>query len=184
MSIPKPIETDYKEYRFRSRLEARWAVFFDSYGIQHDNELDSFELSNGQWYLPEFYLPELNVYVDVKPNKNFQLGDLKKIEEFALIDGNNLLLIIGKPASEYMVLFNNKKCSVSLLDEYIAENEFGLSEEEIVAEYIDNAIEISLVEFNRDPLNNNLLLTYKKRCPNDEIIFKTSLLKAKMERFL
>lgn len=27
MSI-KPIETVYKGYRFRSRLEARWAVFF------------------------------------------------------------------------------------------------------------------------------------------------------------
>ena len=26
----KPIETNYKGYRFRSRLEARWAVFFDA----------------------------------------------------------------------------------------------------------------------------------------------------------
>ena len=26
----KPIETHYKGYRFRSRLEARWAVFFDA----------------------------------------------------------------------------------------------------------------------------------------------------------
>ena len=25
----KPIETKYNGYRFRSRLEARWAVFFD-----------------------------------------------------------------------------------------------------------------------------------------------------------
>ncbi len=29
----KAIETVYKGYRFRSRLEARWAVFFDSLGI-------------------------------------------------------------------------------------------------------------------------------------------------------
>lgn len=29
----KPIETKYKGYRFRSRLEARWAVFFDALGI-------------------------------------------------------------------------------------------------------------------------------------------------------
>jgi hypothetical protein len=26
----KAIETHYKGYRFRSRLEARWAVFFDT----------------------------------------------------------------------------------------------------------------------------------------------------------
>jgi len=27
----KAIETQYRGYRFRSRLEARWAVFFDIY---------------------------------------------------------------------------------------------------------------------------------------------------------
>ena len=30
----KPIETQYHGYRFRSRLEARWAVFFDVMGIK------------------------------------------------------------------------------------------------------------------------------------------------------
>ena len=29
MSELKAIETEYRGYRFRSRLEARWAVFFD-----------------------------------------------------------------------------------------------------------------------------------------------------------
>ena len=29
----KAVETVYKVYRFRSRLEARWAIFFDSLGI-------------------------------------------------------------------------------------------------------------------------------------------------------
>lgn len=29
----KAIETRYKGYRFRSRLEARWAVFFDALGL-------------------------------------------------------------------------------------------------------------------------------------------------------
>ena len=27
-AVIKPIETEYLGYRFRSRLEARWAVFF------------------------------------------------------------------------------------------------------------------------------------------------------------
>lgn len=30
MSEIKAIDTYYKGYRFRSRLEARWAVFFDA----------------------------------------------------------------------------------------------------------------------------------------------------------
>ena len=28
----KPIQTEYNGYLFRSRLEARWAVFFDACG--------------------------------------------------------------------------------------------------------------------------------------------------------
>ena len=30
----KPIETVYKGFKFRSRLEARWAVFFDACGVR------------------------------------------------------------------------------------------------------------------------------------------------------
>ena len=31
---PKPIETTYNGVRLRSRLEARWAVFFDALGVK------------------------------------------------------------------------------------------------------------------------------------------------------
>ena len=31
-----PIETVYNGYRFRSRLEARWAVFFDEAAIPYE----------------------------------------------------------------------------------------------------------------------------------------------------
>ena len=68
----KPKETHYKGYRFRSRLEARWAVFFDKCDIKYDYEPEGFELSNGESYLPDFFLPEYNIFVEVKPsNKNF-----------------------------------------------------------------------------------------------------------------
>ena len=50
----KAIETKYKGYRFRSRLEARWAIFFDSLGQRWDYELEGFEFENGVKYLPDF----------------------------------------------------------------------------------------------------------------------------------
>lgn len=34
----KAIETSYKGYRFRSRTEARWAVFFDALGVRWEYE--------------------------------------------------------------------------------------------------------------------------------------------------
>ena len=77
----KAIETFYKGYHFRSRLEARWAVFFDTLGIQWKYEDQGFEKDvptsvNGELvykterYLPDFYLPNQwgggGIYVEVK----------------------------------------------------------------------------------------------------------------------
>jgi hypothetical protein len=58
MYMIKAIETRYKGYRFRSRLEARWAVFLDSMNCKWFYELQGFNL-NGERYLPDFWLPEI-----------------------------------------------------------------------------------------------------------------------------
>lgn len=55
----KAIETIYKWYRFRSRLEARWAVFFDAMGIEWEYEPEGFALDDGTNYLPDFFLPNV-----------------------------------------------------------------------------------------------------------------------------
>lgn len=65
MSDPKPIETRYAGCRFRSRLEARWAVFFDHLDIRWQYETEGYELSTGK-YLPDFYLPDFDQWVEVK----------------------------------------------------------------------------------------------------------------------
>lgn len=61
----KPIETLYKGYRFRSRLEARWAVFFDEALIKWEYEVEGYDL-NGIWYLPDFWLPEKRWFAEIK----------------------------------------------------------------------------------------------------------------------
>jgi hypothetical protein len=61
------IETRYNGYRFRSRLEARWAVYFDTLGIKYVYEPDGFTLSDGSWYLPDFWLPQVSMFAEVKP---------------------------------------------------------------------------------------------------------------------
>lgn len=65
-NTPKPIETHYAGCRFRSRLEARWAVFFDHLGIVWQYESEGYELSTGDRYLPDFYLPDFDQWVEVK----------------------------------------------------------------------------------------------------------------------
>lgn len=62
----KAIETVYNGYRFRSRLEARWAVFFDLMDIQYEYEKEGFDLGDDVLYLPDFWLPELDCWFEVK----------------------------------------------------------------------------------------------------------------------
>jgi len=66
MTELKAIETIYSGFKFRSRLEARWAVFFDTLGIPYEYEPEGFELPSG-WYLPDFWLPEQELWIEIKP---------------------------------------------------------------------------------------------------------------------
>jgi len=63
----RAIETHWKGYRFRSRLEARWAVFFDKTGVRWEYEPEGFELTDGGRYLPDFFLPDIGLWVEIKP---------------------------------------------------------------------------------------------------------------------
>lgn len=62
-----PIETKYDGCLFRSRLEARWAVFFNALDVQWNYELEGFQFSDGSRYLPDFYLPTENLWIEIKP---------------------------------------------------------------------------------------------------------------------
>jgi len=77
--IIKAIDTKYKGYNFRSRLEARWAIFFDSLGIKWEYEKEGYNLGNGIYYLPDFWLPQLDCFIEIKPIKASE-EELKKAE--------------------------------------------------------------------------------------------------------
>jgi len=62
MSI-KPLETEYKGYMFRSRLEARWAVFFDECGFKWEYEPEGYDI-DGIRYLPDFRLHDVRTRGD------------------------------------------------------------------------------------------------------------------------
>ena len=106
----KAIETEYNGYRFRSRLEARWAVFFDASKIQYEYEPEGFVLSNGDKYLPDFYLPDFELYVEIKPfirgNNDLRHEWENKCRQFRDDTGHAILLVFGDPATDiWSVLF-------------------------------------------------------------------------------
>ena len=69
-NTPKSIETRYAGHRFRSRLEARWAVALDHLGVKWRYESEGYELGDLLGcYLPDFWLPDLNTFLEIKPGK-------------------------------------------------------------------------------------------------------------------
>lgn len=73
------IPIKYKGVRYRSKLEAQWAKFFDHFGIRHIYEPEVFVLDDGTKYLPDFYLPDSKQYFEVKGIMDHY--DYHKIEE-------------------------------------------------------------------------------------------------------
>jgi hypothetical protein len=65
----KAIQTRYSGRHFRSRLEARWAVFFDVLEVDWEYELEGFDLDELGWYLPDFWLPSIDCWFEVKPKE-------------------------------------------------------------------------------------------------------------------
>jgi hypothetical protein len=101
----KAIETVYNGYRFRSRLEARWAVFFDALEIEYQYEPEGYDLRKQGWYLPDFWLPhsvdELakegwGLWVEIKPIE-LNTSEKEKIYELCRLTGHNVLSIEGSP---------------------------------------------------------------------------------------
>lgn len=73
MAVDRPVQaiaTTYGGRRFRSRLEARWAVFFEALAVAWSYEPEGFELASGQRYLPDFWLPDLRLWLEVKGTRD------------------------------------------------------------------------------------------------------------------
>ncbi len=96
---PKAIETVYKGYRFRSRLEARWAVFFDALGIGWDHEKEGYDL-DGVWYLPDFWLPKQQTWFEVKSGQP-TTDEIEKAKRLARASGYRVLIGLQIPSEWY-----------------------------------------------------------------------------------
>lgn len=87
----KPIQTRYNNYRFRSRLEARWAYFFDLLKLNWVYEPEGFVLPGGAHYLPDFLVvsPQgIKQWYEIKPehitsDEKFDLFEKALADEYS-----------------------------------------------------------------------------------------------------
>jgi hypothetical protein len=81
----KAIETSYAGCRFRSRLEARWAVVLDHLQVPWEFEPQGYDLPSGR-YLPDFRIPGPDgqpFYLEIK-------GPMPDTHEFEVASEINL----------------------------------------------------------------------------------------------
>lgn len=96
MTAPiRAITTHYNGFRFRSRLEARWALFMDKMGVKYEYEPEGFKL-DGLFYLPDFYLPLQDCFFEIK-SPFVQPVDEKKMQRLVAATKKNLYLMACSP---------------------------------------------------------------------------------------
>jgi len=95
MKTIKAIDTIYRGYRFRSRLEARWAVFMDAINVRFEYEGEGFAF-DGVAYLPDFFLPDMDCFLEIKPTDPSE-EEVRKAELLCEHTGKNVYILVGQP---------------------------------------------------------------------------------------
>ena len=98
-----PLPTRYAGQAFKSRTEARHAAFFDALELRWHYEEQGYRLPSGM-YLPDFLLPGLDVWLEVKgrplsPNERQRCGELQ------VATGRAVLVSVGRPLEHPLSLF-------------------------------------------------------------------------------
>lgn len=87
------LETRYAGVRFRSRAEARLAVFLDALDVKWEYEKEGYALPSGN-YLPDFWLPHIRTFVEVKGEEPTE-AEQQKCRELSLGTGCGVLVSFG-----------------------------------------------------------------------------------------
>ncbi len=125
----KVIETKYNGYKFRSRLEARWAVFFDALNIEYHYEPEGYSLE-GTPYLPDFWLPKQNCFVEIKGEKPTE-EEMQKAKLLSLYTGKYVFVFYGNIKFPYA-------------DDDRGTSTFGFTDPSIIAEPVAESTEIEI----------------------------------------
>ena len=127
----KAIQTTYHGYKFRSRLEARWYIFFEHLKIGCEYEAEGYEIPNIAYkqivkfrnavhfkmgekppkkfkWLPDFWLPGKDILVEIKPISFLEESGCacrcNISAKFAALLKKDVLLIVGTVSpSEYFI---------------------------------------------------------------------------------
>lgn len=171
----KPIETVYNGYRFRSRLEARWAVFFSTLELPYEYELQGYELPGGGRYLPDFYLPSLGVHVEVKAPIQLRKNEISKLIRFSADADQPTLLAYGVPGPDSLYLMDRTSLA--------GWREYEDDEDEVLEALFWEALHDSRVALSFLPRSRGIHIVYRTLPAYCDHELSSAYLAAKQARF-
>lgn len=138
----KPLPSIYEGTYFRSRLEARWAAYFDmigvtwqyepeSYDLDQGNGVDSYEISKQcgidmyevagpSLYTPDFLCCDDGFFVEIKPNKSDLKRATKKLSKLAKLTKKPAFCLVGPPSlvEQWACDKNGEECAYAIFCSY------------------------------------------------------------------
>lgn len=96
MSIRTGKITKLEGRYFRSRTEATWAAVFNAFDALFDYEPKTFRLANSVSYIPDFYISDLRIWVEIKATIPDD-GEVDRIIQLARITNCHCFIFAGQP---------------------------------------------------------------------------------------
>ncbi len=90
----QPKETYFRGVWYQSKLEAQWAVFFSAANIIYKSQPGTYPKLCGGGYKPDFFLPEFDLYVEVKRNTPEGISEIRDRCEEAIYWGGDIKQIL------------------------------------------------------------------------------------------
>jgi hypothetical protein len=102
--VIKAIDTEYKGYKFRSRLEARFAVYLDALNASWEYEKEGYSLPVNGNYLPDFLISSFpkcskQFWLEVKATKPTQT-EIHKLRELCVLTQTPGAFFVGSTKHE------------------------------------------------------------------------------------
>ena len=111
----KAIETQYNGYRFRSRLEARWAVFLDELRAFWEYEKEGYRVGSVGWYLPDFTIRcgSYSVWFEIKGSTPTNL-ERERCSRLSLEADSNVWVLSETPGTERVWVYDKGELVLSM----------------------------------------------------------------------
>jgi hypothetical protein len=124
----KALPSFYAGVKFRSRLEARWARYFDLIGVEWEYEPEGYALPSGN-YCPDFFCKftrsrygPTSFFVEVKPDHIGQIMVQQKLIELCQMTSEQVVCVVGNPVmkeywcweKDYDEDYEKESCGVSI----------------------------------------------------------------------